>query len=55
MLDHPEYQDLKSAPIDLMESSEACAISVKQTLRPPVRAAKKTVKTRRKRIPATRF
>ena len=52
MLDHPEYQDLKSAPLDGAESSEACAVSVKQTLRSqPARAVKKTTRTRQKRIP----
>jgi hypothetical protein len=50
MVAHPEYQDLKSAPVDVEESAEACAESVKQTLRTPsVRAGKKAA---RKRVPA---
>jgi hypothetical protein len=47
MLDHPQYQDLKSAPIDLTESVEACAVSVKQTFRSqPARTSKKTGRKR---------
>jgi len=49
MINHPEYQDLKSAPVGLGDSVEACAISVRETLCSPVGAAKKTVKPRRKR------
>jgi hypothetical protein len=56
MLDHPQYQDLKSAPIDAPESTEACAVFVKQTFDSrPVRAVKKTAKARQKRISAQPF
>ena len=50
MLAHPEYQDLKSAPVDLSESAKACAESVKQTFRTTsTRTGKRTA---RKRVPA---
>jgi hypothetical protein len=55
MLAHPEYQDLKSAPVDLTDSVEACAASVKQTLRSrAARAIKKRRRTPRKQVPAPR-
>ncbi len=51
MLAHPEYQDLKSAPVDLTEPAEACAASVKKTLQSrPSPAGKNGLGTGRKSV-----
>ena len=52
MLNHPEYRDLKSVPINLTPSVEACAAFVKQTLRS--RPKKMSRKTKRKRVSSKR-
>ena len=55
MLAHPEYQDLKSAPVEPVSSPEACATAVQKAMRPKPAAPrkKKAAKAGRKKFSAT--